>query len=75
MFELRPAAGTDYHPPTLRDFVQSERRAAMSESDRSRRRFLLFAGGAAAYMWIPRQVKGYTAKEMRVWASKRAEGG
>ena len=41
----------------------------MSESNGSRRRFLLSAGGAAAFMWIPRHVKGYTAKEMRVWAA------
>ena len=41
----------------------------MSESHRSRRRFLLSTGGAAAYMWIPRHVKGYSAKEMKAWAA------
>ncbi len=69
LFELRPAARTDYHHQRYTTLSHRKGGAAMSESNRSRRRFLLSAGGAAAYLWIPRQVKGYTAKEMRVWAA------
>jgi D-serine deaminase-like pyridoxal phosphate-dependent protein len=38
----------------------------------TRRAFLSAAGGASAFVWIPKPIKGYTAAEMRAFAAASA---